>query len=61
MMSLTAIESNVYMAALDAGIEVGESFTTFGDMIFITGMVVLVLIYFNNRRDIFRWFPASSK
>jgi hypothetical protein len=61
MMNLTVIEGNVYMAALDAGIEVGESFTTFGDMIFITGMVVLVLIYLNNRRDIFRWFPAKSK
>lgn len=61
MMGLTAIESDVAMAALDADIEVGISFTYFGDMIFVTGLVVLVLIYLNNRRDIPRWFPAKSK
>lgn len=61
MMGLTAIESDVATAALDANIEVGISFTYFGDMIFVTGMVVLVLIYLNNRRDISRWFPARPK
>ena len=61
MMGLTAIESDVAVAASDANIEVGISFTYFGDMIFVTGLVVLVLIYLNNRRDIPRWFPARSK
>jgi hypothetical protein len=61
MMGLTAIENDVAMAALDADIEVGISFTYFGDMIFVTGLVVLVLIYLNNHRDVFRWFPARPK
>jgi hypothetical protein len=61
MAGLTKIESVVATAALDAGIEVGVSFTTFGDMISVIGLAVLVLIYLKNRLDISRWFPASAK
>jgi hypothetical protein len=58
---ITFIDTDVYYAALEAGVEFGMSFATFGNIIFMIGLVLLIWIYFRNRADVRYWFPVSVK
>ncbi|MBK9780873.1 MAG: toll/interleukin-1 receptor domain-containing protein [Anaerolineales bacterium] len=60
MAGLTAVDKAVYHAALDAGIDVPPTFIAFGDLIFIGGVVMLIIVFTKNRLDLKRWFPSKN-
>jgi hypothetical protein len=45
----------------DAGIDAGFIFTCFGAIIYLLGVALLAIVYFRNRLDMKRWFPATKK
>jgi hypothetical protein len=58
MRFMASIDNDVYYAALEVGEDLGVNFATFGNPIFMIGLLFLIWVYFKNRADVRHWFPA---
>lgn len=62
MFGIVQFDNYIYSILIeDAGIDAGYTFTYFGTIIYLIGIALLAIVYFRNRLDMKRWFPASSK
>lgn len=62
MFGIRAFDNYIYDILFnETGVDLGYTFTYLGTWVYGIGLAVLAIVYFRNRLDIKRWFPAYGK